>query len=392
MAHTKGSKICRYCNKAFERPSDLARHEERHLTSPQSFKEPEPPTGSSMPPSSTPSTPKQSPSRVPTSSDGQNGTVPIKTPKSIKFFQCDGCVSQFTTAANLKEHKSKDHSVFCARLDEFKDNELCNTSILKCELGGNNEITLCMVTVAELSTKTIPSISSVGDMRSIIDRPQDDFNTDREAMMRKGGNIWVKHFMRSVTSKESTDRENNCRTSTGMLSPSAGSHKPTTSGTTSSNPLSPSTVDPQHVRSVEAIFRCTKCNYITNVRTNWDDHQRAHEEGRYICKICGKDFLKCSDLTRHWVGHVTVPGNSGLIQCQFKSADKGQLEGHMRSHYISSPRRRSPPKKAQMYSPDRTAVGYILLEIGCVSNNPCGTYIYGTFNKSMSKYCMPNKT
>ena len=397
LAHTKGSKTCRFCSKAFDRPSDLARHEERHwmktpddnqhaspMLSPSSTRSispikfpsnplPAPPVPAMLaakPAGFNPTGPKPT-GFNPTGPKptGFNPTGPKPTglnpagpkpagprpaginpsgAKPVKFFSCDICVSKFISMENLKVHKDKEHGMFCVRLDLYTANFLYQTHIIKGEVTGKNEISLTFESpsISEMTDaeEPVPNVSSITDITSILKTPNAKLNYSKHALVKKGEEIWIKDKMKAL--KTSSTSEDNSGSSCGPIQ-----------DTRIIPSKFPASHHPRQVRPVEAIFRCTKCNYATNVRANWSEHQRAHQ-GRFVCKICGKAFLKTSDLTRHWVGHETIPGGQGIIcdSCPFTCMDKHVMEAHMKGHYLVTARPSRQIANQQLPSPIATQV------------------------------------
>ena len=371
LAHTRNYKICKYCGKAFERPSDLVRHEERHRqrTGPNGVvpSQVSPPTPIQLSPKGSPPLPKVRKSPV--------------LHKRTRIYQCDMCHKRFVSSHSLRFHKSLIHHSALVRLDAYRTNVLLHTKLLQCEVGTNNQVTLHLTTPS-LNEVTkpeaqVPNVSTLSDVFYIMKQAQNPTpGQDRSALIAKATDIMQQNKTTQAV-QESGEIVNDPDTSliTANSSDTMSPPVPRSSQeqVNSHQELHPfvhgiSRRHPIPRRSMDGNYRCTKCNYSTNVKTKIEGHQKAHL-GRYICKLCGKAFVKTSDLTRHWVCHETIPGSKYLScdSCPYKTLDKQVLENHMKEHYrIVSPRkprlgvlkRRPPvpsPSKQRMKTQDSPA-------------------------------------
>lgn len=203
IAHTQVSHICKYCQKAFERPSDLRNHEERHrlrlaatgtcsLSPIRQFK----PSQPKLPPRQNyyqmqkkkysqsyykHLTNKYTLNRGPklerftlTSSDEFLGNSlhhlhPQAKQTPTDDFQCDSCAFRCTTTDGMEAHKKSMHISLTTRLDTYKASTLMSTSLIQCKVQGDNVIQLVIEepTEEQMEVYRAPHVSVIHDLERI---------------------------------------------------------------------------------------------------------------------------------------------------------------------------------------------------------------------------------
>jgi len=76
----------------------------------------------------------------------------------------------------------------------------------------------------------------------------------------------------------------------------------------------------------KSIYDCKKCSRIFMEKKEFNEHVSAHEEIKYLCKVCGKTFRKSSYLESHVLKHYTCK------LCEKSVQTKNDLKIHILSH------------------------------------------------------------
>ena len=401
-AHSMSYKICRYCRKAFERPSDLLRHEERHEMALARNHTPMIMRGgnfSTRRPGAAGSRAKPKHARVlhcrrcgfATTEHHilalHNKKQHQQQQQQANWFCCDVCGQKFISKTSLELHCVLAHPAAAVRIDSYSHNVLTDTKVLSCSVSVDNVVQLHDVSAGwfeSLREQEVPTVSSAADLRHIarqsnvpepagvnrsdfvsIDRPMDlsvygmspegavvaprndmfepvqkagdVFNFDDESVAQDAaietGNpiLPLPHSVASSPVVPDASRDafafpGSPDSDVAPLSSSVDSRSDTVG-----SPNVTTKRESRHVRVGQ--YTCDQCSYSSNILRKMDQHKQAHD-GRYICKLCYKAFIKTSDLTRHWFTHgITLEGQLKCDTCDYHTNNRDLLELHMKVHY-----------------------------------------------------------
>ena len=91
------------------------------------------------------------------------------------------------------------------------------------------------------------------------------------------------------------------------------------------------------VSSNEKPFACTQCKYRTAQKGHLTRHIKTHTgEQPYRCTQCNKNFADKGNLNRHMKGH-TGEKPFACTQCKYRTAQRGHLTRHIKTHTGEKP-------------------------------------------------------
>ncbi|XP_045783165.1 zinc finger protein 879-like [Maniola jurtina] len=87
----------------------------------------------------------------------------------------------------------------------------------------------------------------------------------------------------------------------------------------------------KHMYNHRVIYKCTKCQFVSNHRTAVVHHERWHDGKIYKCTHCEEKFTKCTSLMSHI--RIKHPSDYVCTQCGFSFIGERGLHLHMRKKH-----------------------------------------------------------